>query len=88
MVACNEDDQCRTLLLCMFVDQCFGGPNGYDTNCVIGCALKSGITDPNAPAAQIALSAGKCINDNCNEDCAVPDMDGGLPFDASMPDGS
>ncbi|MFW5738731.1 MAG: hypothetical protein ACOC1F_00045 [Myxococcota bacterium] len=86
MSACEEDDKCRTILLCLFEDQCFGGSSGIELSCGLGCAQKAGISSMNDPAVSIALSAGQCIADGCQEECGLP-ADGGLPFDGGVPDG-
>jgi hypothetical protein len=86
MAECEADNGCRTILLCLFEDQCFGGPNGIDTTCGFGCVQKAGITSPTDPAVSIALEAGQCISGSCQEECGL-NADGGLPFDASVPDG-
>jgi hypothetical protein len=73
MEACEEDDKCRTILLCLFEDQCFGGSSGIDYGCGMGCATKAGVTSLQDPAVSIAMAAGKCISGACQEDCALPE---------------
>ncbi len=83
MSQCEQDDKCRTILLCLFEDQCFGGANGIDMGCGMGCASKAGISGMGDPAVSIALAAGQCIAEGCEEECGLT-ADGGVPFDASM----
>lgn len=78
MAECEQDDKCRTILLCLFEDQCFGGANGIDYACGMSCATQAGISGFNDPAIAIALGAGQCIAGACREDCGLPE-DGGLP---------
>jgi hypothetical protein len=73
MQACEDNDKCRTILLCLFEEQCFGGPNGIDYGCGMGCATKAGVTNLQDPAVGIAMSAGQCIAGACQEDCALPE---------------
>ncbi len=73
MQGCEEDDKCRTILLCLFEDQCFGGSNGIDYGCGMGCATKAGVTSLQDPAVGVAMAAGQCISGACGEDCALPD---------------
>ncbi len=73
MQACEDDDKCRSILLCLFEDQCFGGPNGLDIGCGWGCASKHGVTSPADPSVGIAMEAGKCISAACGDDCALPE---------------
>jgi hypothetical protein len=73
MQACEEDDKCRTILLCLFEDQCFGGSSGIDYGCGMGCATKAGVTSLQDPAVGVAMAAGKCISGACGEDCALPE---------------
>lgn len=87
MAQCEADDKCRTLVLCLFVDQCFGGtgPGGIDTGCAFGCLGQAGISDYNDPAISVAMTVGQCVNDSCSAQCALPD--GGVmpPLDAGGP---
>lgn len=73
METCEADDKCRTILLCLFEDQCFGGANGIDYACGMGCSTKAGITSMGDPSVAIALSAGQCISGNCKDDCGLPE---------------
>lgn len=86
MQACEQDDKCRTMLLCLFEDQCFGGPNGIEFSCGLSCASQAGISGMGDPAVSVALAAGECISGSCQDECGLP-ADGGLPFDGGMPDG-
>ena len=83
MDECQQDDKCRTMLLCLFEDQCFGGSNGIEYTCGLGCAMQAGISGMSDPAVSIALAAGQCISGSCQDDCGVP-ADGGLPLDGGF----
>ena len=81
MAQCEQDDACRTLVLCLFTDGCIDGSGmgGVDTGCAFTCVQKAGITSYTDPAVQVALGVASCVNNSCQAACALPD--GGIPFD-------
>jgi hypothetical protein len=79
MEKCDADAKCRTILLCIFEEQCLGGPNGLDYACGLGCATKAGISGLNDPAVGIAIEAANCVSKQCGDECGLP-ADGGLPI--------
>ena len=71
VAACDKDPKCQKLLTCLFVDQCWGGPNGVQMSCAMGCATKAGVSSYTDPAVQTAMTAGKCTGNNCKTECGM-----------------
>ncbi len=85
MSSCEQDDACRTLVLCLFTEGCIDGSGmgGVNTSCAFGCLQQSGITSYTDPAVQVALSVASCVNNECQAECALPDG-GVIPPDGGI----
>jgi hypothetical protein len=85
MSSCEQDDACRTLVLCLFTEGCIDGSGmgGVNTSCAFGCLQQSGITSYTDPAVQIALNVASCVNKECQPECALPDG-GVIPPDSGI----
>jgi hypothetical protein len=82
LAACNGDDKCRTLILCIFQDGCIDGSGqmGFNQNCLLTCAGKAGISNPQDPSVSLLLGYLQCVNGECSMVCGLPD--GGIQIEA------
>jgi hypothetical protein len=87
LAACDKDDKCRSLILCMFTDMCFdpSGTYGVNLSCAMGCFGKSGITGLGDPAAQLGMDVASCIAGKCQTACGLPPDAGMPPMDGAGP---
>jgi len=74
MAECEQDEACRTLVLCLFTDGCIDGSGmgGLNTDCATSCFQQSGISGFNDPAVQVAYGVAMCVNSSCKPECGLP----------------